>query len=511
MNPWPGSLMFQPNVPLVNLANSIAFSTGSSAPIARRAAELLERLVGDGRGGSEDEYGRIRMALDHVHRSLGHVAAVGEQDRIAGAGRPCCCGHREARVRRADDEQVLRILLAGDLRPLLIDLVGEVGRVGAGEGRRLQSVGNGDVADREGLGPVGVVESLRREGSQRRGRRGRHVGTAQQDRRGDRVRGEGRWPRSKPASRRRARSSPRRRHRRRPGSGRWQVPPRQRPRSGRRRRSGSCSGSRTRGSRRSRRRSADPWSRSRRTSAPGVAHPSSEPPQIRYPTPTPIPATTTSAIAAPIRRAGSDQSEGGRGEGIDGIWGTVRSLTYGRGGRAAGPINWLTDQSINGLSGDASRLEAQPPQEITMNFAFNDEQLAYKERCREFARTVIRPAAPIHDADESVPWEVMKEARRQGLSGLEQLQGNAADPGGPTRNHLRGGDALGLCRHRAGDLRLRPRRRRCRLLGHARADRPVGPRVPRHRRRAEARRLRGDRAAGRLRRQEPPHHREARR
>ncbi len=65
-----------------------------------------------------------------------------------------------------------------------------------------------------------------------------------------------------------------------------------------------------------------------------------------------------------------------------------------------------------------------------MNFALNDEQLAYKQRCREFARDVIRPAAPIHDADESVPWEVMKEARRQGLSGLESMQYTSTDPDG---------------------------------------------------------------------------------
>ena len=65
-----------------------------------------------------------------------------------------------------------------------------------------------------------------------------------------------------------------------------------------------------------------------------------------------------------------------------------------------------------------------------MNFAFNDEQLAFKQRCREFARDVIRPAAPIHDADESVPWEVLKEARRQGLSGLESMQYTSTDPDG---------------------------------------------------------------------------------
>jgi alkylation response protein AidB-like acyl-CoA dehydrogenase len=65
-----------------------------------------------------------------------------------------------------------------------------------------------------------------------------------------------------------------------------------------------------------------------------------------------------------------------------------------------------------------------------MDFAFNDEQLAYKQRCREFARDVIRPAAPVHDADESIPWEVMREARRQGMSGLEQLQFTGSDPEG---------------------------------------------------------------------------------
>ncbi|MCL4288138.1 MAG: acyl-CoA dehydrogenase family protein, partial [Thermoleophilia bacterium] len=65
-----------------------------------------------------------------------------------------------------------------------------------------------------------------------------------------------------------------------------------------------------------------------------------------------------------------------------------------------------------------------------MNFALNDEQLAFKERCRRFAREVIRPAAPIHDADESVPWEVMRQARAQGMSGLALLERTAADPDG---------------------------------------------------------------------------------
>ena len=65
-----------------------------------------------------------------------------------------------------------------------------------------------------------------------------------------------------------------------------------------------------------------------------------------------------------------------------------------------------------------------------MNFALNDEQLEWKRRCREFARDVIRPAAPIHDADESVPWEVMREARRQGFSGLETIERTGSDADG---------------------------------------------------------------------------------
>ena len=65
-----------------------------------------------------------------------------------------------------------------------------------------------------------------------------------------------------------------------------------------------------------------------------------------------------------------------------------------------------------------------------MNFALNDEQLEWKRRCREFARDVIRPAAPVHDADESVPWEIMREAQSHGLAGLEVLERTGADPDG---------------------------------------------------------------------------------
>ena len=145
-----------------------------------------------------------------------------------------------------------------------------------------------------------------------------------------------------------------------------------------------------------------------------------------------------------------------------------------------------------------------------MDFALNEEQQEFKDRCRTFAREVIRPAARKHDEEESTPWEVIKEARRQGF-------GPRGDPAlGRRRRRPDAGDRrrrvpLGLRRHRAGDLRLGARRGRHRLLRHPRADRPLGARVLRHRRGDQARRLRGHRAAGRLRREEPEDDREARR
>jgi acyl-CoA dehydrogenase len=65
-----------------------------------------------------------------------------------------------------------------------------------------------------------------------------------------------------------------------------------------------------------------------------------------------------------------------------------------------------------------------------MDFALNDEQLEHKEKCRKFAREVIRPAARKHDEEESTPWEVIKEARRQGFGGLEGIRRSAGDSEG---------------------------------------------------------------------------------
>lgn len=65
-----------------------------------------------------------------------------------------------------------------------------------------------------------------------------------------------------------------------------------------------------------------------------------------------------------------------------------------------------------------------------MDFAYTDEQLEYKARCRAFARDVIRPAAPQHDREESTPWEVIREARKHGFGTLEGMQRAAEDEQG---------------------------------------------------------------------------------
>ncbi len=65
-----------------------------------------------------------------------------------------------------------------------------------------------------------------------------------------------------------------------------------------------------------------------------------------------------------------------------------------------------------------------------MDFALTEEQQEYKDHCRAFARDVIRPAARVHDEEESTPWEVIKEARAQGFGGLEGIQRSAGDAQG---------------------------------------------------------------------------------
>ena len=65
-----------------------------------------------------------------------------------------------------------------------------------------------------------------------------------------------------------------------------------------------------------------------------------------------------------------------------------------------------------------------------MDFALNDEQREFKDHCRRFAREVIRPVARKHDAEESTPWEVIREARAWGLNGLDHIQRTGQDRDG---------------------------------------------------------------------------------
>jgi alkylation response protein AidB-like acyl-CoA dehydrogenase len=65
-----------------------------------------------------------------------------------------------------------------------------------------------------------------------------------------------------------------------------------------------------------------------------------------------------------------------------------------------------------------------------MDFALKDEQQEFKDYCRRFAVEVIRPVARKHDQEESVPWEVMKQARKWGLHGLDSIRQLGTDADG---------------------------------------------------------------------------------
>ena len=65
-----------------------------------------------------------------------------------------------------------------------------------------------------------------------------------------------------------------------------------------------------------------------------------------------------------------------------------------------------------------------------MDFSLNDEQQEFQQHCRKFAREVIRPVADKHDREQSVPWDVIKQAREWGLHGVPQLERIGSDAEG---------------------------------------------------------------------------------
>jgi alkylation response protein AidB-like acyl-CoA dehydrogenase len=65
-----------------------------------------------------------------------------------------------------------------------------------------------------------------------------------------------------------------------------------------------------------------------------------------------------------------------------------------------------------------------------VDFRLTDEQLEWQAHCHKFAEEVIRPVAAKYDREQSVPWDVIKEARKRKLHGMEYLEKMATDPGG---------------------------------------------------------------------------------
>ena len=135
----------------------------------------------------------------------------------------------------------------------------------------------------------------------------------------------------------------------------------------------------------------------------------------------------------------------------------------------------------------------------------NEDQLQIQKWVHDFAENVIRPVAAEYDEKEETPWPIIQEAANIGLYSQEAMTSFFSDPTGLTFPLDQRGAGVGLRGHRARDLRHDARRVRHPRQRHAGADRRVGPAVLRHPRRHPHRRVRGERARRRLRRQQPAH------
>jgi acyl-CoA dehydrogenase len=65
-----------------------------------------------------------------------------------------------------------------------------------------------------------------------------------------------------------------------------------------------------------------------------------------------------------------------------------------------------------------------------MDFALTDEHREFQDLCHRFAVEVMRPVAAHYDRDQEVPWDVIREARRWGLHGLDLMMRMGEDPHG---------------------------------------------------------------------------------
>jgi len=65
-----------------------------------------------------------------------------------------------------------------------------------------------------------------------------------------------------------------------------------------------------------------------------------------------------------------------------------------------------------------------------VDFRLTEEHLEFQRHCHAFARDVLRPVAARYDREQSVPYDIVLEARRRGLHGLDLLQRMGSDPHG---------------------------------------------------------------------------------
>jgi alkylation response protein AidB-like acyl-CoA dehydrogenase len=65
-----------------------------------------------------------------------------------------------------------------------------------------------------------------------------------------------------------------------------------------------------------------------------------------------------------------------------------------------------------------------------VDFRLSDEQVEWRDKCHRFAVEVMRPVAAEYDRTQEVPWDVIREARKWKLSGLDWLQTMAGDSDG---------------------------------------------------------------------------------
>ena len=65
-----------------------------------------------------------------------------------------------------------------------------------------------------------------------------------------------------------------------------------------------------------------------------------------------------------------------------------------------------------------------------MDFRLTEEQLEFQQYCRKFSAEVIRPVAAKYDRKQSVPWDVIKEARKGTSTASSTSRRSAATPTG---------------------------------------------------------------------------------